>query len=69
MTGNRAGYIVGHAMPTKKPQNESGTVIWRLRVSAELVRKIKDVAESEKRSVTKQAEVMLLHAVEEYLAD
>lgn len=50
-------------MPTKKTQ--SVTTIWRLRVPASLVRRVKELAAREKRSTTKQAEMLLQRAVEQ----
>lgn len=46
-------------MTTKKPQ----TTVWRLRVPLSLVEKIKRLAAAEKRSVTKQAEIVLEEAL------
>jgi hypothetical protein len=46
---------------TKKTQKV--TTIWHLRVPASLVAKVKRIADEQKRSVTKQAELLLEEAL------
>ena len=48
-------------MPTKNDNRV--TTIWRLRVPKTLVAKVKKLAEMQKRSVTKQAELLIEEAV------
>lgn len=48
-------------MPTKKLQKV--TTIWRLRVPVSIVEKMRKLATEQKRSVTKQAEIVLEEAL------
>ena len=47
-------------MATKKPET---TAIWRLRVPKSLVLRVKEMADAEKRSTTKQAHLLIEEAI------
>jgi hypothetical protein len=45
------------------PRLQKATTVWRLRVPKSLVAKIRKLADEQRRSVTKQAELLLEEAV------